>query len=305
MPIQLTRRAALAAVAALSFAPLFGCAAGGTSPGSTSASAAQTAADASFEQEFKQLEKEFDARLGVYAIDTGTDEAVSYRADERFAYASTHKAFSAGAVLQQTPLEELDDIVTYAEDDLVSHSPITEKHVDTGMPLRDVVDAAIRYSDNTAANLLFRELGGPKGLGEALKEMGDETTHVDRVETELNEAAPGDIRDTSTPEAMATTLRKFTLGDTLPADKREILTDMLKGNTTGDNLIRAGVPDDWTIGDRTGGGGYGTRNAIAVAWRPNGDPVVFAIMSSRDDKDAEWNDKLVAEATEIAVDALT
>ncbi|MBB6170520.1 beta-lactamase class A [Nocardiopsis mwathae] len=305
MRFQLTRRASLAAAAALAFTPLIGCATADTTADPTSTTANRAAADSAFEQELQQLESEYDARLGVYAIDTGTDEVVEYRADERFAYCSTHKAFSAAEVLRQTPLDELDEIVTYTEDDLVTYSPITEKHVDTGMPLRDIAAAAVSYSDNTAANLLFHELGGPSGLGDALKEIGDETTHVDRLETELNEATPGDIRDTSTPEALATTLSKYTLGDVLPEDKRDILNDMLKGNTTGDNLIRAGVPDDWTIGDRTGAGAYGTRNAIAVAWRPDGDPIVFAIMTSRDDKDAEYEDALVAEATKVAVDALT
>ncbi|GLU47069.1 class A beta-lactamase [Nocardiopsis ansamitocini] len=302
MPIQFTRR--VAAVAALALLPLVGCTTPGESSAPVSATTTQTAAPVAFEQEFQQLEADFDARLGVYALDTGTDETVAYNADERFAYASTFKALIVGAVLQQNSVDEMEKVVTYSSEDLVPYSPITEQHVDTGMTLLEVSDAAIRYSDNTAANLLFHELGGPSGLGDALKGIGDDVTHVDRLEPDLNEATPGDIRDTSTPQALAGSLEEYTLGDTLPDDKRTILVDMLKGNTTGDELIRAGVPEGWEVGDKTGGGGYGTRNDIAVIWPPNDDPIILAVLSSRDEEDAEYDNALIAEATKVAIDAL-
>ncbi|GAA2000619.1 class A beta-lactamase [Nocardiopsis rhodophaea] len=312
MPIQLaTRRAGLAALAALALAPLTACGTTGapTDSGATgsaaSASATPSTDQASLDRAFQKLEDEYDARLGVYAVDTGSGDAASYRADERFAFASTHKVFSVGALLRQKSLDELDEVVTYTEDDLLDYAPITTKHVDTGMTLREVSDAAIRYSDNTAANLLFRELGGPSGLDAALEEVGDDTIHMDRTEPDLGDWAPGDDRDTSTPQAMATTLRSFTLGDTLPEEKRAFLVDLMKRNTTGDDLIRAGVPDGWEVGDKTGTANYGTRNDIAVLWPPEGDPIVLAVMSSRDEKDAERSDALIAKAAEVAVDALT
>ncbi|MFC3997581.1 class A beta-lactamase [Nocardiopsis sediminis] len=295
MHVPFTRRAGIAAVAALTLAPLAAC------------SAAQTATPASQETtaspdaEFERLEEEFDARLGVYAVDTGSEEDVAYNADERFAYASTFKALAAGAVLEQNSLEEMEEVVTYTEEDLVDYSPITEEHVDTGMTLMELCDAAVRYSDNTAANLLFEELGGPAGLGAALAGIGDEVTHVDRIEPELNEATPGDIRDTSSPRAMATSLGAYTLGDVLPEDKSAILVDLLKRNTTGDALIRAGVPEGWVVGDKTGAGHYGGRNDIAVIWPPEGDPILMAVMTSRNEQDAEYQDALVAEAAAVAV----
>ncbi|GGT59770.1 beta-lactamase [Streptomyces kurssanovii] len=240
----------------------------------------------------------------MYAVDTGSGRTVTHRADERFAYCSTHKALTAAAVLDQNSLAGLDKVVRYTRDDLVDHSPVTEKHVDSGMTLRAVCDAAVRYSDNTAANLLFDELGGPKAFQATLAALGDTTTHADRLETALNEATPGDIRDTSTPRALAGDLREYVLGDTLDADKKALLTHWLKGNTTGDDLIRAGVPDTWQVGDRTGAGSYGTRNAIAVAWPPEAAPLVIAILSSRAAEDAEYDDRLVARATEVVVAAL-
>ncbi|GED59270.1 BBI family class A beta-lactamase [Brevibacillus formosus] len=283
----------------LTLLTLAGCSSAETPVGKT-----ETPASA-MDQKFAALENKFDARLGVYAIDTETDLAVAYREDERFAFASTYKALAAGAVLHQKPLEELDKVITYTKDDLVTYSPITEKHVATGMTLREVADAAVRYSDNTAGNLLFKELGGPKGFEAALRQIGDGVTTSERYETELNEAKPEDIRDTSTPKALATSLRAYTVGNVLPSDKQKILIEWLQGNTTGAKLIRAGVPKDWKVGDKTGAASYGTRNDIGIIWPPNKKPIVIAVLSKRDKQDAAYDDALIAEATKIAVDALT
>ncbi|MBG9943472.1 BBI family class A beta-lactamase [Brevibacillus formosus] len=283
----------------LTLLTLAGCSSAETPVGKT-----ETPASA-MDQKFAALENKFDARLGVYAIDTETDLAVAYREDERFAFASTYKALAAGAVLYQKPLEELDKVITYTKDDLVTYSPITEKHVATGMTLREVADAAVRYSDNTAGNLLFKELGGPKGFESALRQIGDGVTTSERYETELNEAKPEDIRDTSTPKALVTSLRAYTVGNVLPSDKQKILIEWLQGNTTGAKLIRAGVPKDWKVGDKTGAASYGTRNDIGIIWPPNKKPIVIAVLSKRDKQDAAYDDALIAEATKIAVDALT
>ena len=263
-----------------------------------------TVAAAATDSLFKNLENEYDARLGVYAIDTGSGETIAYRADERFAYTSTFKALASGAVLMQNSIEDLDEVISYSAEDLVTYSPITEKHVSTGMTLKDIMDAAIRYSDNTAGNLLLNQLGGPDGFEAALRQIGDTVTQADRYETELNEAIPGDDRDTSTARALATSLNAFALGDVLPEDKQTILTDMLRGNMTGDELIRAAVPEGWTVGDKTGAGSYGTRNDIAIVWPPEGDPIVLAILSSRDTQDADYDNALIAKTAEAVLSAL-
>lgn len=255
-------------------------------------------------EKFGKLEEEFDARLGVFALDTGTNQTVEYRSDDRFAYASTHKALAVGALLQQKSIEELNERITYNHDDLVEYSPITEKNIDKGMTLKELSDASIRYSDNTAANLILKELGGPDGFKKSLREIGDTVTNPERFEPELNDVKPGEIQDTSTPKAMAESLKAYVIEDTLPEEKRTILTDWLKRNTTGDALIRAGVPKGWEVGDKTGAASYGTRNDIAVIWPPKGKPIVLAILSSRDKKDAETNDKLIAEATKEVINIL-
>nr|WP_088328130.1 class A beta-lactamase Bla1 [Bacillus cereus] len=252
-------------------------------------------------KEFSQLEKKFDAQLGVYAIDTGTNETISYRPNERFAFASTYKALAAGVLLQQNSIDTLNEVIKFRKEDLVDYSPITEKHIDTGMTLGEIAEAAVRYSDNTAGNILFHKIGGPKGYEKALRQMGDRVTMSDRFETELNEAIPGDIRDTSTAKVIATNLKDFTVGNALPDDKRKVLTDWMKGNATGDKLIRAGVPTDWIVGDKSGAGSYGTRNDIAIVWPPNRSPIIIAILSSKDEIEAIYDNQLIAEAAEVVV----
>ncbi|PEC56826.1 class A beta-lactamase [Bacillus cereus] len=253
---------------------------------------------------FVKLEKEYDAKLGIYALDTGTNQTVTYRSDERFAYASTHKALAVGALLQKKSIEDLDQKIKYTSKDLVNYNPITEKYVDTGMTLKELADASIRYSDNTAQNLILKQLGGPSEFKKSLREIGDSVTNPERFEPELNEVQPGDTRDTSTPMALATSLQTYALSDILPIEKRNFLIDLMKRNTTGDNLIRAGVPEEWEVADKTGSGSYGTRNDIAIIWPPNKKPIVLAVLSNHAKEDAKYEDKLIADATKIVLDSL-
>ncbi|GAB3842302.1 class A beta-lactamase [Micromonospora andamanensis] len=297
------RTRAVALAAALTLGLLAGCSPGTpTAPAPTAST--PTASAAPVTVDFAPLEREFDARLGVYAIDTGTGRSVAHRADERFAYASTFKALAAGAVLAATSDEELDRVVSYSRDDLVTYSPITERHVDTGLSLRAIADAAVRYSDNTAGNLLLKQLGGPAGFKQVLRAVGDEVTEPVRWETELNAYVPGESRDTSSPQALATTLRAYAVDDALTPADRAVLVDWLKRNTTGDATIRAGVPDGWAVGDKTGSADHGTRNDIAVVWPPDRAPIVLAVLSDRVEPDAERDDALLARAAEVTIDAL-
>ncbi|MCJ0850257.1 class A beta-lactamase BlaIII [Bacillus cereus] len=253
---------------------------------------------------FAKLEKEYDAKLGIYALDTGTNQTVSYRSDDRFAFASTSKSLAVGALLRQNSIEALDERITYTREDLSNYNPITEKHVDTGMTLKELADASVRYSDSTAHNLILKKLGGPSAFEKILREIGDTVTISERFEPELNEVNPGETHDTSTPKAIAKTLQSFTLGTVLPSEKRELLVDWMKRNTTGDKLIRAGVPKGWEVADKTGAGSYGTRNDIAVIWPPNKKPIVLAILSNHDKEDAEYDDKLIADATKTVLNIL-
>ncbi|EOQ15679.1 class A beta-lactamase [Bacillus cereus] len=253
---------------------------------------------------FAKLEKEYNAKLGIYALDTGTNQTVAYHANDRFAFASTSKSLAAGALLRQNSIEALDERITYKREDLSNYNPITEKHLDTGMTLKELADASVRYSDSTAHNLILKKLGGPSAFEKILREIGDTVTNSERFEPELNEVNPGETHDTSTPEAIAKTLQSFTLGTVLPSEKRELLVDWMKRNTTGDKLIRAGVPKGWEVADKTGAGSYGTRNDIAIIWPPNKKPIVLAILSNHDKEDAEYDDKLIADTTKVVLDTL-
>ncbi|GAA1117192.1 class A beta-lactamase [Citricoccus alkalitolerans] len=254
------------------------------------------------------LEDRFSGRVGVYAVDTGTGEEVQYRADERFGYASTHKVFSAAAVLAQSEPPDLDQRIHYSAEDLVVNSPIAEQHVETGMTLDQVIGAAISHSDNTAGNLLFDALGGPEDLQDAVARSGDKITSVDRVEPELNEWAPGETRDTTTPRQAAENLRGYALGDTLEPWAQDELLASMRASENSEGLIRAAVAEDdsWTVANKSGAGlGHGTRNDLAVIERAEGTPLVVAVYTNLDDPEGQFQDDFVAEAATVAVEELT
>lgn len=275
--------------------PLAGCAAAPSAPPVVPAPPAP---------DFDALEARFDARLGVYAVDTGSGREIVHRADELFPMCSTFKALGVAAVLDRTPAAHLDDRVRYAAADLLEYAPIAEQNVTTGMTIRELCDASIRYSDNTAANLLLADLGGPAEVTRFVRELGDPVTRLDRTEPELNTAVPGDERDTTSPRAIAGLYRELVLGERLDPADRDLLTGWLVGNTTGAEEIRAGLPTAWRVGDKTGSGSYGTANDVAVAWPPDRAPVVVATLSTRPARDAVADPALLAGAARAATAAL-
>lgn len=257
-------------------------------------------------QRLGQLEGSFAGRLGVVALNTGNGELLSYRGAERFPLLSTFKAMLAGAILQRSSLTPglLDKRITYRQSDLVSYSPISEKHLQDGMSVAELCAATLQYSDNSAANLLMKLVGGPQGVTSFARSIGDTHFRLERWETELNSAIPGELRDTTTPLAMTRSLQRLVLDDALPAAQRQQLQDWLKGNTTGDARIRAGLPASWQVGDKTGTGDYGTTNDVAVIWPPGKAPVVLAIYLTQNAKAAPPRSETLAEATRIVVDWL-
>ncbi|MBK1784307.1 class A beta-lactamase [Prauserella cavernicola] len=297
---RITRRGALTLAALL---PLAGCAT--APPPRPRASAAPTTTPPQRHDRLAELERDFGARLGVFAVATGTGATIEHRAEERFAFCSTFKALAAAAVLRRNPLSHLQTRVRYTEADLLASSFVTEQYVATGMTIRQLCDAAVRYSDGTAGNLLLRDLGGPAELTAFARELGDRTTRMDRIEPEITQATPGDPRDTTSPAGLATSVRAIVLGDALPGQQREFLRDLLRRNTTGDDRIRAGVPRDWVVADKTGTGSYGTANDVAVLWLPDSEPVVLALMSSKPDEDAEPDEALLAEAASYVATTLS
>nr|WP_269330169.1 class A beta-lactamase [Kineosporia babensis] len=273
-----------------------------TAPAETTAESTQ-AQDEAGKAEFAELEKTYDARLGVYALDTGSGQAVAYQSGDLFAMCSTFKVLAVGTVLSEIGLDRLDEQVKYTAADRVPNSPVTQGS--TSMSLGELCQAALQQSDNTAANLVVQQVGGPEGVTQFARALGDEVTRLDRLEPELNESTPGDERDTSSPEMMGSDLFTLLEGDTLAEEARAQLKDWLLGNTTGANRIRAAVPKGWKVADKTGSGSYGTANDIALVY-PKGDqaPIVLSIMSSKDKKNADRDEKLIEEAARVALEAL-
>jgi beta-lactamase class A len=228
---------------------------------------------------FARIEAQSGGRLGVAALDTSNGSRAGHRMDERFAMCSTFKLLAAAAILGRVDAgkERLDRRVSYAKSDLVTYSPITEQHVGDGMTLPELCEAAITVSDNTAANLLLAGLGGPDSVTAFARSLGDTMTRLDRNEPTLNEAIPGDPRDTTTPAAMLANIRALVLGDALSPPSRDQLKAWLLANKTGGGRLRAGLPGDWAVGDKTGSGDYGSTNDVGVIWPPGRAPLVVTI----------------------------
>nr|WP_307817642.1 class A beta-lactamase [Nocardia acididurans] len=291
--------AAALSVAALSLTTA--CGSGGDSTTVAISSNAIAATDAA--RTFADLETKHGARLGVYAVDTATGRSVAYRDGERFPIASTFKGLACGALLDAHPLSSgyWEQVIRYPASELVEYSPETEKHVDSGMTVAELCHAAITLSDNTAGNQLLKLLDGPAGFTAYLRTLGDGVTRLDRWETELNTAIPGDERDTTTPAALAADYRALVVGDALPEPERAQLKSWLIANTTGGSRIRAGLPADWTVGDKTGSPAYGSALDVAIAWPPGRAPIVIAVLTTKSEQDAQPDNALVAAATRAAV----
>jgi beta-lactamase class A len=299
-----TRRALLLALTAAPFAR----ATSSVPVSAAAAAAAATAtATATATARLAALEIESHGRLGVAAWNTADDSRIAHRGAERFPFCSTFKMMVAATVLARSVRDDalLGKRIRYTKDDLVPYAPVTGKHLEDGMTVAELCAAAIQYSDNPAANLLMKELGGPAGITAFARSIGDTEFRLDRRETELNTAIPGDPRDTTTPQAMLESLHKLVLGDALPPAQRAQLKDWMLGNTTGAERIRAGVPAGWPVADKTGSGDYGTVNDIGVIWPPGKAPILIAVYLTQPGKDDKGRSDVIAAASKIVVDAFT
>lgn len=261
--------------------------------------------DASELTAIDDLERRYGGRLGVAVRDTATGTLVAHRGYQRFPLCSTFKFLAAAFVLARVDRNEenLTRRVTYSKNQLVPYSPVTEKHVEGGLSVGEICEAAMTLSDNTAGNLLLDSFGGPSGLTAFMRSLGDNITRLDRREPDLNEAKQNDLRDTTTPVAMLEALNKLVLGTALSTSSRKQLIAWLIACRTGDKRLRSGVPADWSVGDKTGSGNNNATNDIAVLWPPNRAPILVTAYyvdahASDDDRNA-----VLAEVGRIAVGA--
>jgi beta-lactamase class A len=231
---------------------------------------------AKLNDQFKRIETESGGRLGVAVLDTQSQIRAGHHADDRFPMCSTFKLLAAAAVLKrvQTGNEKLDRRIKVEAADVVPGSSQISAPVPEGKTLAELCDAAMTYSDNTAGNLILASLGGPAGMTTYIRNLGDKITRLDRNEPTLNEAIPGDPRDTTTPNAMLKDLQALLLGKALSETSKGLLMQWLIGNKTGDTRLRAGLPAGWKAGDKTGTGERGSTNDVAIIWPPKRKPIL-------------------------------
>ncbi|MEZ7127245.1 class A beta-lactamase [Nonomuraea sp. AD125B] len=277
------RRLAAALAATLLTGSTLGTATAATAD---AAVAPQRGGQAQVTKELRALEKSYKGRIGAYAIDTATGRTVGYRSGERFPLLSTFKAPACAAALHKARTSEpglMDKVVKWTKDELKPNSPTTEKHVADGLTVAQLCEATITLSDNTAGNMVLKQIGGPAGLTRYFRSLKDPVSRLDRWETELNDWTAKDKRDTTTPAAISRDLSLLTWGDALNAKDRRRLNGWLRANRTGDKRIRAGLPKSWTIGDKTGTNAeVGGANDIAVVWPDKAAaPIIMAVYTTR------------------------
>lgn len=228
-------------------------------------------------QATKSEEGKLNARIGVAIIDKESGMTWSYRGDEAFPINSTHKAYLCAALLEKVDQKKLalNDQTTIAKRDLVTYSPITKKLQSASNA--QLCEAAVSYSDNTAANKVMENIGGVDSFNGFMRSIGDQKTRLDRKEPELNEGTPGDPRDTTTPVAAVRSLDQIFFSDRLSrSSKSELKTWMINDQVAAD-LLRKSVPSGWAIADKTGAGGYGSRSIVAVVYPSGKKPLLVSI----------------------------
>lgn len=256
-------------------------------------------------QQIASLERNFDGKIGVYAINTNNNQTIGYRANERFPVQSTMKLIGVAALLKQSQYNKnlLQERIHYSKNDLAPWHPITGKYVNSGMTLEDLAESAISYSDNVGIDLIMNKLGGPKAVTDFAHSIGNKSFNVTHYDGNLN-ANPLSIKDTATPKDMALSVQRLTLGNILNPSQRTQIVTWMKDNTTGYKRIRAGIPIGWTVAEKTGGGfgSFGVANDIGILWSPYCKPIVLAIYTVQNTKEAKSRDDMVASVTSIIMD---
>ncbi|TXL71904.1 class A beta-lactamase [Vineibacter terrae] len=268
--------------------------------------ARQSGLPATLADTFKKIEADSGGRLGVAVLDTQTGTSAGHRADELFAMCSSFKMLAAAAVLARVDAgkEKLDRRVPVQASDIIPYSPAVKERVGGTMSLAELCAATVTLSDNAAANLILATFGGPAAVTAFVRSIGDGVTRLDRTEPTLNEARADDPRDTTSPAAMAATIQKLVLGTALSAASREQLTAWLVGNKTGDARLRAGVPRDWRVGDKTGTCNSNTANDVGLAWPPGRQPVIMSVYLTGATVNADRQNAAIASVARAVATAL-
>ena len=249
------------------------------------------------------LQRLHGGRLGVAMLDIGTGRRITQHGNQRFLLCSTFKVLAVAAVLARVDAgkERLDRRIVFGPEALLDYAPMTRQHVGApGMTVAALCEAAVTLSDNTAANLLLASVGGPAAVTRFVRGLGDPVTRLDRIEPELNQGSPGDIRDTTTPNAMLDTLQRLLLGQVLTSASRVRLVAWMRACTTGLDKLRAGAPAGWQAGDKTGSGAQGESNDVAIFWPPQRQPILVTVYYAGSSAHGKQRSAVLAEVGRIA-----
>lgn len=250
----------------------------------------------SVEKEIRKIEATLSARIGVTVLDTANREYWDYNGDERFPLTSTFKTIACAKLLRDSEQgkNNLNSTVEVKKAEIVTYSPVVEKYVGQTITLDDACSATMATSDNTAANIIIRAVGGTESITDFVRQIGDKETRLDRVEPELNEGKVGDLRDTTTPKAMTSTLNELLFGSTLSQTSQKKLKTWMVNNQVTGNLLRSVLPESWSIADRSGAGGFGARSITAVVWNERHAPIIISIYIAQTDASmSERNNAIV------------
>lgn len=268
----------------------------------------QTVPSPSIQKQLAELEASSKGRIGVYVINTANNTHLGYRANEHFPTGCTSKVIGVATILSKSMNNDalLSQKINYSKKDLTNWNPITEKHLSSGMTVEQLCAASISYSDNTAMNLLVKQMGGLDQMTLFAHSLGNTSFRQDNGwPEEAYSGGKSDLKDSSTPKDMAHSLQKLAFTDALAKSQREMLISWLKANTTGDFRIRAGLPKGWIVADKTGtGGAYGTTNDLGIIWPPNCPPIIIAIYYTNDNKSAAKREDIVASTTQLLINKL-
>lgn len=257
------------------------------------------------EQEVSLVEQSLNAQVGVAILNTETGEHWDHNGNERFPLTSTFKTIACAKLLYDFDSGKipLDTKVQVKSTDLVTYSPIIEKHVGSEVTLTDACHAAMTMSDNTAANIIIKAVGGTKSITNFVKGIGDTQTRLDRMEPDLNEGLLNDPRDTTTPKAIANTLNKLLFGSTLSDSSKDQLKVWMVNNQVTGNLLRSVLPSDLKIADRSGAGGFGARSITAIVWNEQQAPIIISIFIAQTEASMEQRNTAIVNIGEVIFDS--
>ncbi|WPY01453.1 Putative class A beta-lactamase-like penicillin binding protein transpeptidase domain protein [Candidatus Trichorickettsia mobilis] len=263
--------------------------------------------NSSVSNKLRNIESNTEGRLGIFAINTENGHVIKYRADEIFPTQCTSKTIGVAAVLKKSMLDPslLSQRITYSKKDLDLGvwNPITEKHLSEGMTVQELCSAAISLSDNTAMNLLLKPIGGIQGMNDFARSIGDSSFRQDNDwPAEAYSGGDGNLKDSSTPQAMVESFRKITIDKALDRPQRDLLTTWLINTQTGAARIRSSIPNGWIVGNKTGtGGAYGSTNDLAIVWPPKHAPILIGIYYTSNNEKAIKREDALSAVTKVLI----